>query len=145
MSVQSKPAAIIYTHSLLEGSCTFIKSHAEALTRHKAVYVGAHRVEGLELPADRTFVVNDGTPIGLVREAAFRVLGRAPALVKAVREHDPRIVHAHFGNAGPAAMSLAGALAVPLLVTFHGADATVVGSDRPRSHRDRELKRKKGR
>jgi glycosyltransferase involved in cell wall biosynthesis len=26
MSVQSRPAAIIYTHSLLEGSCTFIKS-----------------------------------------------------------------------------------------------------------------------
>ena len=141
---QRKPAAVIFTHSLLEGSCTFIKSHAEALTRHQGVYAGSHRVAGLELPADRTFVANDGTRRGLMREAAFRVLGRAPALVTALRTYDPQIVHAHFGTAGPAAMSLASALAVPLLVTFHGADATVVEGDRPRSFRGRELKWKKG-
>jgi colanic acid/amylovoran biosynthesis glycosyltransferase len=143
MNDQSRPAAIIYTHSLLEGSCTFIKTHAEALTRHQAVYAGSHRIKGLELPADRTCVVNDGTPLGLAREAVFRSMGRAPALVKKLRGHNPGIVHAHFGTSGPAAMSLARALTVPLLVTFHGADATAIDEARPRSHRDRQLIKKK--
>ena len=141
--VTDKPAAVIYTHSLLEGSCTFIKSHAEALTRHTPVYAGAHRVPGLELPADRTHVVNSGSPLGIVREAAFRTIGWAPDLAKRLRTHEPAIVHAHFGTSGPAAMSLARALDVPLLVTFHGQDATAVGFGRPSTHRERELQRKK--
>ena len=120
MNDQSRPAAIIYTHSLLEGSCTFIKSHAEALTRHTAIYAGGRRVAGLELPPQRTHVVNEGGPLGVVREAAFRSFGWAPRLVKKLKAHQPRIVHAHFGTSGPAGMNLARKLDVPLLVTFHG-------------------------
>jgi colanic acid/amylovoran biosynthesis glycosyltransferase len=145
MNDQSRPAAVIYTHSLLEGSCTFIKSHAEALTRHTAVYAGAHRVPGLELPADRTHVINDGSYLGLAREAIFRSIGWAPTFARRLRDHGPRVVHAHFGTSGPAGMSLSRALDVPLLVTFHGQDATAVGSGRPATHRERELQRHKKR
>ena len=143
MNDQSRPAAIIYTHSLLEGSCTFIKSHAEALTRHTAIYAGGRRVAGLELPPQRTHVVNEGGPLGVVREAAFRSFGWAPGLVQKLKAHQPRIVHAHFGTSGPAGMNLARKLDVPLLVTFHGQDATAVGANRRMSHRERELQNKK--
>jgi glycosyltransferase involved in cell wall biosynthesis len=42
-----------------------------------------------------------------------------------VRKLNPILVHAHFGPDGVRAMPLARALRVPLIVTFHGYDATV--------------------
>jgi glycosyltransferase involved in cell wall biosynthesis len=36
----------------------------------------------------------------------------------------PRLIHAHFGRGGALALPIARALGVPLVVTFHGADAT---------------------
>jgi glycosyltransferase involved in cell wall biosynthesis len=36
----------------------------------------------------------------------------------------PRLVHAHFGRGGALALPLARALGIPLVVTFHGGDAT---------------------
>ena len=95
-----RPAAVIYTHSLLEGSMTFVKSHAEALRRYNPVYAGAHRVDGIPLPDDRTYVLNNGTPLGIVREAVFRKWGWAPGLVRKLRLHTPQVVHTHFGTAG---------------------------------------------
>jgi colanic acid/amylovoran biosynthesis glycosyltransferase len=145
VELDRRPAAVIYTHSLLEGSNTFIKSHAEALVEYQAVYAGAHRIDGIPLPVERTQVLNEHTPLGVMREAVFRQFGWAPTLVRKLRGYRPRIVHAHFGTSGPAAMSLARALDVPLLVTFHGSDATIDRQSGPKSHRDRELLRKKGR
>lgn len=133
------PSAVIYTHSLLEGSNTFIKSHAEALSKYRAVYAGAHRVKGIDLPPDRTYVLNDRTILGLAREAAFRKFGWARGLANNLRPYRPAVVHAHFGSSGPAAMSIAKALQIPFVVTFHGADATVTLDNRRLSHREREF------
>src|SRR5205823_6038859 len=36
----------------------------------------------------------------------------------------PRLLHAHFGQGGALALPIARALRIPLVVTFHGADAT---------------------
>jgi len=73
------PAAVIYTPSLLEGSMTFIRSQAEALVHHEPVYAGAHRVSGIELPPERTYVVNPRTPLG-VASGYLRLVrdGRVP-------------------------------------------------------------------
>ena len=141
----NRPAAVIYTHSLLEGSMTFIKSQAEALVRYRPVYVGAHRVAGIQLPPEQTYVLNEDTALGVIREAMFRRWGWAPTLVKKLQLHQPRVVHAHFGTCGPAGMALANKLEVPLVVTFHGHDATMDRKEAQRTHRGRELLNKKDR
>lgn len=139
----AKPGAVIFTHSLLEGSNTFIKSHAEALARYRPIYAGAHRVRGMSLPEDRTFVVNDGSFLGWVREAMFRQFGVAPRLINALRREHVGVVHAHFGTSGPAGLAMARPLDVPLVVTFHGHDATMTEHEARKTHRGRELIRKK--
>ena len=145
-ALQGAPAGVvIYTHSLLSASMTFVKSHAEALTRYRPLYVGARRVDGIELPADRTYVLNDGTAFGMIREAMFRQWDWAPTLVRKLRAQGPQIVHAHFGTSGPAGLALANSLGVPLVVTFHGHDATMHATEATRSHRGRELLKKKPR
>jgi glycosyltransferase involved in cell wall biosynthesis len=47
-----------------------------------------------------------------------------PGLVRWARAHDVRLVHAQFGRGGTLALPLARALGVPLVVTFHGGDAS---------------------
>ena len=64
---------------------TFIKSHAEALREYRPIYVGAHRVRGLELLSERTHRLNEGTGLGAAREYLFRRFGVAPGLVKALK------------------------------------------------------------
>ena len=142
-NANQRTSVVIYTHSLLEGSMTFIKSQAEALVRYLPVYVGAHRAGQLPLPPDRTYVLNEHTPIGVVREALFRRWGWAPSLFEKIGAHDPKIVHVHFGNCGPAGMFIARSLGVPLLVTFHGQDATMHAAEAAKTFRGRELLRKK--
>jgi glycosyltransferase involved in cell wall biosynthesis len=118
---------------------TFIKSHAEALQRYEAIYAGCHRVDGISLPAERTHVVSDGTPIGLIREGLFRKCGIAPRFFAELRKHRPSVVHTHFGTCGPAGLTISRHLDVPLIVTFHGYDAAISPEEARRSYRGMEL------
>jgi colanic acid/amylovoran biosynthesis glycosyltransferase len=142
---QGRPVVVIYTHSLLEGSMTFIKSQAEALTEYKPVYAGSRRVAGIQLPDSRTYAVNTGTTLGIVFEGLFRKWGWAPGLLRALQTYEPKVVHTHFGDCAAAGMVLAEHLGTPLVVTFHGRDATQSQEAMLRSHRGREVLRKKQR
>lgn len=116
---------VVYRYALLSYSETFVRDQAEGLSHFTPYYVGARRVEGLSLPAGRTITVNqDGSKLGWAREALYRNWGFAPGLYRRVRQIDPTLVHAHFGPDGVSALPLARELQVPLLVTFHGFDAT---------------------
>jgi glycosyltransferase involved in cell wall biosynthesis len=144
-SIEKLPTALIYTHSLLEGSMTFIKSQAESLERYRAIYVGAHRVDGIDLPANRALTVNNGSKLGFVSEALFRRFGFAPGFIKRLSSYEPKLVHAHFGTCGPAGLALSESLGAPLIVTFHGQDATMADKEHAKTIRGKELLRKKSR
>ena len=131
----------VYTHSLLEPSMTFILSHAEALRRYWPVYVGSRRVAGLTLPDERVVTSNRGGLIGLAEELLFRRFGVLGRLSADLRRFQPSLVHAHFGQSGPAALALAESLGIPLVVTYHGQDATIKDEESRRSWRGREYLR----
>jgi glycosyltransferase involved in cell wall biosynthesis len=131
------PAVVVYTHSLLAPSMTFIKSHAEALSRHSAVYAGSHRVAGLAIPEDRVVAVNDGGAGGTLKELAFRQFGIAPGFFRRLRAFSPALAHVHFGDCGPAGLQISRELGIPFIVTFHGRDATISDEELSRSWRGR--------
>lgn len=119
----TKPTAAIFSGRLLPASETFIRAQAEGLTQFEPLYVGARRVAGLTLPADRTIVVNQGGLKGKGQEYLFKRLGFSPQLNRQLQRSHPTLIHAHFGVCGTLALPLARALQRPLLVTFHGFDA----------------------
>lgn len=123
--MDEKSAVVIYRNQLLSSSETFVLKQAEALQDFIPYYVGSRRVPGLPLPPGRTLVANHGGLSGRMREAVFRLRGSDPILSARVKALDPVLVHAHFGLDGVNALPLARALRLPLLVTFHGYDATV--------------------
>lgn len=141
VSAEARPTAIVYTHALLERSMTFIRSHAEALTRYRPVYAGAHRVQGLDLPTGRALAANEGGFSGQVSELMFRRFGRVGRFAARLRAFQPAVMHSHFGTTGPSALALAEALNVPLVVTYHGQDATIADEQARKTWRGREYLR----
>jgi colanic acid/amylovoran biosynthesis glycosyltransferase len=124
MNDNLQPTVVIFCDHLLYPSETFIRAQAQSLQRYKPVYAGSRRVRGLELPAESTYTVSDGDMNGRVREVMFKLFGTAPNLAERLRALDPVLMHSHFGPDGLRALPLARKLGLPLIVTFHGSDAT---------------------
>lgn len=117
------PNILIFSSRLLPASETFIKSQSERLVNFNSYYLGARRVNGIPLDADRTLVINDGGLVGLAKEWSFKKLGISPQIYSAIRTINPVLMHAHFGVCGALALPIAQTLRLPLVVTYHGFDA----------------------
>lgn len=130
----SRSTILIFRIQLLPRSETFILNQAIAMSRFEPYFVGWRRVAGLELPANRYWVVDGGGPFGKVRELYFRYRGPSSKQVDELRRHGPRLIYAHFALDGYAALPLARALDVPLITALHGYDVTmndsILGSTR---------------
>jgi len=126
MTMASRPTVVIFCDHLLYLSETFIRAQAQALRQFAPVYAGSRRVAGLELPAGSSYTINPGDTAGKIREVVFKLFGKAPDLVRRLHALDPVLVHAHFGPDGLRALPLSRRLGLPLIVTFHGSDATTL-------------------
>lgn len=126
MTTNSQPTVVVFCDHLLYPSETFIRAQAQALRRFSPVYAGSRRVSGLELPKQSAYTINDGGVKGWVLEASFKFFGIAPNLIRSLHALDPALMHAHFGPDGLRALPLARSLGLPLIVTFHGSDATAL-------------------
>ena len=134
MNSIAQPRVVIFCDHLLYPSETFIRAQAEMLQRFAPIYAGSRRVSGLDLPAESTYTISDGKFGGRIREAAFKLFGTAPALAKTLRALNPVLMHAHFGSDGLRALPLARRLGLPLVVTFHGSDATAIDLEGVKVH-----------
>ena len=119
-----KPSLFIYRNELLAASETFILSQGESLSNFHAVYLGLKRVPGLEVPEDRCVLLATGHYKRL-KAACLKLSGATTSDITRLRALRPALVHAHFGMDAVNAMPVARSLGIPLVVTFHGWDATV--------------------
>lgn len=119
-----REAFLVYRHRLAPLSEVGFLSRFYAGFEHLApVWLGYHVDKGAAvLPGDKLRLGRPGA-LGAVDRALFRYAGVLPPQpdLRALR---PRLVHAHFGRGGALALPIARALGIPLVVTFHGADAT---------------------
>ncbi|MGL5924763.1 glycosyltransferase [Chroococcidiopsis sp.] len=121
-----KPVVLIYRNNLLPASETFVQKQAEALRDFIPYYVGSRLVQGLQLPQERRIALNQGGLLGLTNELSYKLWGIASTdLVRYLQGLHPALIHAHFAPDGAIALPLAQRLQVPLVVTFHGYDATM--------------------
>jgi len=116
---------VLFCGRLLPASETFICLQGESLTQFTPYYMGTRMVKGVHLPLERTQAVNQGGILGAATEVAFKIWGRAPQLSQYLTQLRPSLIHAHFGVCGALVLPIATALRLPLIVTFHGLDATM--------------------
>lgn len=120
----SQPAVLVYRDRLLAFSETFVLNQARALNRFRPVFVGRQRVPGLDLEDAAVQVAGAAGPLGGLPGLAH-FLGRPPrGLLHDLARLQPALIHAHFGRDGVNALPLQARLGLPLVVTFHGWDAT---------------------
>jgi colanic acid/amylovoran biosynthesis glycosyltransferase len=121
----SRPSIVIYRTTLLALSETFVLSQPEALEHFTPYFVGCSRVEGLKLPEGRFRFIDEGGALGATHKMMYRLFGFAPGLTRELRRLNPVLVHTHFGVDSVHGLWLARRLGIPLVVTFHGYDATM--------------------
>jgi glycosyltransferase involved in cell wall biosynthesis len=143
MRSPSKPRVIVYRDHLLPSSETFIRAQGEGLRQFEPYYVGMRPVNGLQLPEDRTYLLNRGGAWGYFREYSLKLGTVPPALDRAVHSISPSLIHAHFGRDAAHILPLARNAGIPFLVTFHGWDATANLETLSESHSGRRYLRRR--
>jgi colanic acid/amylovoran biosynthesis glycosyltransferase len=130
-----KPPIAIYSETFLTISMTFIYRQLLGISNFYEPIVLTSKKENIDIfPFDPIY--EHVAPLG-VRNRIFRKLycNLSPNYTFATRaqlmkwrdacyNHKVRLIHAHFGTAGLQMLPLAQWLGVPLLVTFHGFDAS---------------------
>lgn len=121
-----KPVVLVYAEPLLARSMTFVRSQAESLESFSPYYIAPRQLSGgLKLPPDRVVVMRRGqNHFPRLTDTPFKIFGLAPVFVRRLRTLRPVLLHAHAGTMGLRALPLARKLGVPLVVTFHGYEAT---------------------
>ena len=115
---------IVYRDSVVPRSeVHFLRRLYVGFDRLAPVWVGRRRDDGLaDFGVEPLFLGGRGVR-GAIERVLFKHLGALPSApdLAALR---PGLVHAHFGRGGALALPIARALGIPLVVTFHGGDAT---------------------
>jgi glycosyltransferase involved in cell wall biosynthesis len=125
------PSVLVYRDLVGARSESFIQRQYSAFQTLTPLYVGTKR--GPLAPGDATILAPPG-PFGFPGRFAFRQLGIIPAKLDALLAGTrPAVVHAQFGLGGALALPVAEHANLPLVVTFHGGDAT---KDKHYSRRD---------
>ena len=90
------------------------------------VWIGCRKDIGLtDLKAEAILLGRRGAA-GVLDRLLFKQFGRMPPAPDLAMLR-PQLIHAHFGRGGALALPIARALRLPLVVTFHGGDATKDG------------------
>lgn len=118
------PVVLVYRNELLHPSETFVRSQAEGMENYQPVFVGRKRVPGLELK-DQSWTVDSGGVTGRVKRNLHKYFGFAPGMPASLKRLNPALIHCHFGVDSVSAIRLARSLRIPLVVTYHGYDATM--------------------
>jgi colanic acid/amylovoran biosynthesis glycosyltransferase len=124
MAMNTNRTVIVYRHTLLFPSETYIRGQTESLSRFRPLYVGLRRAPGLSLPESQVHLLCRNGIAGKVERARFRYLGPSLSQQRKLTKESPTLIHAHFGPDGCEVVSLARALGIPLVVTLHGYEVT---------------------
>jgi colanic acid/amylovoran biosynthesis glycosyltransferase len=116
--------ALLYRDRLIPRSeAAFMRRQYCAFDRLSPYWLGCHFDDGLgDLGAPGHLLGRPG-PLGAVERALFKQWGRLPSTPH-LAALNPAVIHAHFGRGGALALPIARALGLPLVVSFHGGDAT---------------------
>lgn len=117
---------LIFRDWLLPYSETFIVEQARTLQRYQPCFLGSRFVEGgLAPPGEAQVIAPAGSIRGRLEELGFKLTGRSRTASAFLEKARPSLIHAHFGPDGLTVLPLAQRHRIPLVVTFHGYDATV--------------------
>ena len=137
------PIPIAYSmYHYLGRSETFIYQYLTHLRRYAPTVFSRTTANLEDFPFPRIRSVpglRTGSPRWYAYRLRQRLLGSEPYLESAMRAGSVRLIHAHFGPAGTAALRFQRRLGVPLVTSFYGFDLSVLPHRRTWRQRYRRL------
>jgi glycosyltransferase involved in cell wall biosynthesis len=120
----SRENILVYRDRIVPRSeAHFLRRLYIGFERLNPLWIGRHKGDGLgDLNVEPLMLGREGL-LGAIDRARFKHLGALPP-VPDLRALNPRLVHAHFGRGGALALPISRALGLPLVVQYHGGDAT---------------------
>lgn len=124
-----RPSVALWRNNFLPYSETFIHDQLRFHERYRAVVFCRRRRNAEFFPHDPT-VALEGIPRGGSKLAslAYGLFGVSPRFDRELERCGAKIVHAHFGHNGAFALPFAKRHHLPLVVSLHAHDVTVLGS-----------------
>src|SRR5262245_40311090 len=108
----------MFREDFLPFSQTFVFEELRLLQRHRVDVFAWRRLNEALFPHEPVYV--GGLP--------FLLTGYGQAFHEQFQSHSYDLIHAHFGTSGMYALPYAARYRLPLIVTFHGVDVTVLDS-----------------
>jgi colanic acid/amylovoran biosynthesis glycosyltransferase len=119
-----RDAIIVYRDRIAPRSETqFLRRQYVGFERLKPVWVACRTDDGLPDLDVQPLILGRRGALGHWDRVRFKQFGKLPPAPD-LTALTPRAVHAQFGRGGALSLPIARALGVPLIVTFHGGDAT---------------------
>jgi colanic acid/amylovoran biosynthesis glycosyltransferase len=117
-------ALLVYRDRIVPRSeAHFLRRQYVGFRTLSPVWVGCRKDAGLPDLGAKPVLLGRRGVAGAFDRLIFKQLGRIPRTPD-LAMLQPRLIHAHFGRGGALALPIARALRLPLVVTFHGGDAT---------------------
>ena len=125
-------ALLVYRDRIVPRSeAYFLRRQYVGFRRLAPIWIGCRTDAGLADLGVEAIMLGRRGAAGALDRLAFKQFGRIPPAPD-LAALQPRLIHAHFGRGGALALPIARALGLPLVVTFHGGDATKDGPYRSR-------------
>jgi glycosyltransferase involved in cell wall biosynthesis len=125
-------ALLVYRDRIVPRSeAYFLRRQYVGFRRLAPIWIGCRTDAGLADLGVEAIMLGRRGAAGALDRLAFKQFGRIPPAPD-LAALQPRLIHAHFGRGGALALPIARALGLPLVVTFHGGDATKDGPYRGR-------------
>lgn len=122
--LNSSPRVAVFRGDWLVGSETFIRRQMDALHRYEPIGFGLGLVSSSNSKPEDIAVFSRGRL--RLRRRLFGITRRSRALDDFLRARSVDVIHAHFGFDGTLIIPTANRLGIPLVVTFHGMDASLM-------------------
>ena len=121
---RDRDSILVYRDRLVPRSeLHFLRRHYVGFERLQPIWIGRRRDDGLAELGGRSALLGRDGFLGSIDREMFKHFGVLPP-VPDLRALRPKLVHAHFGRGGTLALPIARSLKIPLVVSFHGGDAT---------------------
>ena len=115
---------LIYSDRLLPSSETFVRKQAACLRRYRHAFAGSRFTPACPLDRDNCVSLTDRGTSGFAREVLYKFSGVSPRFRQKLTDIGADLAHVHFGHAATTFLPVWRHLSIPMIVTFHGMDAT---------------------
>ncbi len=124
----ARPTVAVLRHSFLPYSETFIHDQLRSHRRYRPVVLARRILHPDRFGGHTVTAIENTRAAGQLASLVYGLTGRSRAFDSALRHHHARLIHAHFANNGAYAVGFAERHGLPLVVSLHGHDVSVLRS-----------------